>query len=273
MIRATYIPKPPLSAFVALFWLYEGHAPRHAKERRLPTGTVELVVNLREDTLRVYDRQDTNRCQSFRGSLISGVHSEFFVIDTAEQTSIMGVAFKPGGAFPFLGLPASEVQNTHVSLDALWGARADDLRCQLLEASAPEARLRAFERCLMAQAARPLERHPAVDFALKAFQDAPPTPRISDVIEQIGLSAKRFVQVFTEEVGLTPKLFCRIRRFQEVLHLIRRRQQVGWADVAATCGYFDQAHFIRDFRAFSGFNPSVYHARRGEHPNHVPLHD
>ena len=62
-----------------------------------------------------------------------------------------------------------------------------------------------------------------------------------------------------------------MRRFQEVVRLVAARERVEWASVSASCGYFDQAHFIRDFRAFSGLNPSAYLTLRGEHVNHVPL--
>ena len=81
-VHRTYIPQPPLSAFVHMFWLYEGQHQQHARERRLPDGSMELVINLREDTLRVYDRQHHDQFQSFRGGLISGAHSEFIVLDT-----------------------------------------------------------------------------------------------------------------------------------------------------------------------------------------------
>jgi AraC-like DNA-binding protein len=118
-----------------------------------------------------------------------------------------------------------------------------------------------------------LERHPAVAFALHEFYGVPHTRTISEVTGQIGLSAKRFIQVFDAEVGLTPKLFCRVRRFQKVLRLVGAGRPVEWAGVAADCGYFDQAHFIRDFRAFSGLNPSTYLAHRTEHLNHVPMID
>ncbi len=274
MIIRTYIPQPPLADFIELFWLYEGHDVPHAKERLLPTGTVELIINLRDDMLRVYDWLNTDQFQSFDGALICGPHSECFVIDpVTSQDLILGVHFKPGGTFPFFKLPADELHNTHVSLDTLWGAEAGYLREQLLEAATPETRFRILEQFLLAQAARPLARHPAVTFALKELHTVPPTRTISDVTEQIGLSSRRFIQVFSEEVGLTPKLFCRIRRFQEVLHLIEREQQVEWADIALTCGYFDQAHFIHDFRAFSGLNPTAYLAQRSEHLNHVPLPD
>ncbi len=274
MIQRTYIPRPPLSNFVDFFWFYEGHDPPHAKERVIPTGTMDLIVNLRDDTLTVYDRQEHHRFRSFGGSLISGVHSEFIVIDTASQASTMGVHFKPGGAYPFLGVPASELRDGHVSLDALWGARAaEEVRDRLLEAETPEAGFRVLERFLVARAARPLTHHPAVAFALKEFENVPRTRTVKSVSEQVGLSQRRFIQVFSEEVGLTPKLFCRIRRFQEVVRLIGGRQSVEWTDVALGCGYFDQTHFIRDFRALSGTTPTSFLAHRGEHPNHVPLRD
>jgi AraC-like DNA-binding protein len=273
MVSRTYIPPPPLSEFVALFWLYEGFAAPHAKERVLPTGTVELVINLREDPLRVYDRPDHSQFHSFRGSLICGAHSQSFVIDTASQAAVMGVHFQPGGAFPFLQVPADELRNTHVALDTLWGAKAGDLRAQLLEAATPETRFHILEQFLVAQAARPLARHPAVAFALKELQCVPHPHRLADLTEQIGLCHRRFIQVFRAEVGLTPKLFCRVRRFQEVVRRLGRGQQVDWVDVALACGYFDQAHFIHDFRAFSGLNPTAYLTRRGAHLNHVPLRD
>lgn len=273
-IYCTYVPGPPLADYVSLFWLYEGYELPHAKERVLPDGSMELVINLREDMIRVYDRQNTEQFQTFRGCVISGAHAEFFVIDTASQASIMGVHFKAGGAFPFFKLPAEELHDAHVSLDMLWGARAADLREQLLEAETVESRFRILEQSLLAQANRLLEMHPAVTFALRAFQGMslhanPPT--VSEVIEQIGLSPRRFIQVFSEEVGLTPKLFCRVRRFQNVLQLIDKGHQVDWAEIALTCGYYDQAHFIHDFRTFSGFNPKAYLMQRGEHFNHVPL--
>lgn len=271
MVYRTYIPRPPLSEFVGSLWYYEGDNPQHEKERVLPTGTMEIVINLRDDSLRVYDGKDLDRFRSFRGSLVCGAHSGFFAIDTAEQACIMGVAFKPGGAFPFLGLPAGELHDAHVSLETLWGTRAVEVRDRLLEAGTPAARLSVLERNLLAQASRPLVQHPAVTFALKEFGDASHARKVSEVAGRIGLSHRRFIQVFSEEVGLTPKLFCRVLRFQEVLRLIGSRQRVEWADVALGCGYFDQAHFIHDFRAFSGLTPTSYLVHRGEHPNHVPL--
>lgn len=268
-----HIPAPPLSEFVELLWLYEGYQQPHAKERLLPDGSMELVINLNEDLTRVYDPHDTQEFRTLRGPVMVGAHSEFFVIDTAEQHSVAGVHFKPGGAFPFLDVPAGELHNTLVSLEDLWGSMAGQLRERLLEAATPAGKLRVLEQALLARAADRLARHPAVAFALREFRGAPHTHTIAEVTGQIGLSAKRFIEVFSGEVGLTPKLFCRVRRFQRVLRRIGAGRPVEWAAVAADCGYFDQAHFIHDFRAFSGINPSTYIAHCTEHLNHVPLID
>jgi AraC-like DNA-binding protein len=272
MISRTYIPRPPLSDFVEIFWYYDGYHVPHPKERVLPNGSMQLIINLAEDRLSVFDRQNTDESRSFGGCLISGAHSEFVVIDTACQNSIMGAAFKRGGGFPFFRMPAGELHNAQVSLDVAWGAKARELRERLLEAQTPEARFQILERALFERAAR-FTRHPAVAFALSEFGQVPQARTIADVSGQIGLSARRFIQVFNDEVGLTPKLFCRVRRFQEVLRVIGREQAIDWATVASDCGYFDQAHFIHDFRAFSGLNPTSYVANRGEFQNHVPLID
>jgi len=285
MTPRIYIPQPPLSDFVECFWLLapscfhktlrkrngEGFT-QPVKERALPTGTVELVISLKEDKLRVFDRQNTDL--SFRDAMICGPHSEFFVIDSARDVSTLGVHFKPGGAFPFLKLPAGELHNTHVSLDTLWGTKAAELHDRLLEARTAEARFRILEHYLMAQVRRSLAQHPAVAFALKEFQTVPHERTISEVANQIGLSQRRFIEVFRDEVGLTPKRFCRVQRFQEVLRLIWKEQRVEWVDVALACGYYNQAHFINDFQAFSGLNPTAYVLQRGDRNlNHVPIID
>src|SRR5262245_32599162 len=246
MVSHLHSPGPPLSAFVDLFWYYEGIQRPHKKERLLPEGSMEMVINLREDRCRVYTREDHDHFQSFPGTILCGPHSNYFVIDTASQAEVIGIHFKPGGAFPFFKLPADELQNLHVGLDTLWGSRAAELRERVLAAPTPRAKIAVLERFLIAQACRGFGRHPAVGFALQEFQ-GPAAPAIAAVTDQIGMSSRRFIQVFSQEVGLAPKLFCRVRRFQQVVRMVHGGFQPDWIDIALSCGYFDQAHFIHDF--------------------------
>ena len=268
-----YKPGPPLDRFVEVIWVLENDAAPHPRERLLPDGSVELVFSLQEEAFPVYSREDLDRCEIFRGNVVCGPHSQPFAIDTSTTVKVAGAHFKAGGAYPFLKLPAGELHNTHVGLDVLWGAAAAErVRQQLLEAATPAAKARVIERALLDAVRGVPERHPAVAFALNEFRGVPEGQKIADVTEQIGLSSRRFIEVFRNEVGLAPKLFCRVRRFQKVVRMISAGRPVDWAEVALTCGYFDQAHFIHDFRAFSGINPSSYLADYIEHLNHVPIH-
>src|SRR5581483_10585749 len=253
MIFHARVASKPLSDFVELLWLYEGYRQPHKKERLLPTGTTELVFDLREDL-------GSDTC----GSVLSGPHSEYFELDTSCETSVVGIHFKPGGAFPFFKMPANEFRNTNVSLELLWGSRARSVRDRLLAAVTSEEKFRILEETLLAEAARPLIHTPAVAFALKKFYRVPTVTTVSELSDEIGFSTRHFIQIFSAEVGLTPKLYCRVRRFQEVLKSVHRRTDIDWADVAINCGYFDQPHFIHDFKAFSRINPSTYSIARTE---------
>jgi AraC-like DNA-binding protein len=202
------------------------------------------------------------------------------VIDTLEDACVIGAHFKPGGAFPFLGLPAGELADLHVDLETLWGtSAAAALRERLCAAPTPEQRFSILERALLAHLFRPLEHHHAVSTALHAFTSSNEIWTVGALTRRIGISQRRFVEVFTDEVGTTPKLFCRIQRFHLALSAVRDSGSVNWARLAADCGYFDQSHLIRDFLEFSDLTPADYlnrvnHFRRRElyiKRNHIPL--
>jgi len=272
MIARHRVPKTPLSNFVNMLWYYDEDYPRvHAKERILPGGTVEIVINLKEDIGRFYDKGDTSKCFTHRGTLIAGVLTEYAVIDTEEQMSVMGINFKPGGAFPFFNLPLSELQDLHLSLDELWGSSANTLRERLIEAPTVDAKFDLLEAVLTGRMTA-FDHHPAVQFAL-AEMGRRHSQSVANLVDKIGLSSRRFIQLFSQQVGLTPKLFCRVLRFQQVVKGIGGTGDVELADVALNCGYFDQAHFIHDFKAFSGISPTEYLSKRTIHLNHVPLED
>jgi len=160
------------------------------------------------------------------------------------------------------------LHNLHVPLEALWGRRVGELRGRLLAVEGVEARLLLLERLLVSWLDRRHSGHAAVSHALAAFGRG--QRRIGDVVEETGLSPRRFIRLFSDEVGLTPKSFCRIRRFQKTVGLLHCAHDVDWADTAVACGYYDQSHMIHDFRDIAGLSPVSYLARRDVHMNHVP---
>ena len=281
MLHRTYIPRPPLSDFIEDIWLYEGYSGRHFRERILPSGTIELVINLQEDKLRIYEAaREEECCKRLSGALVSGAYGSFFVTDTTEEKSIMGVHFKPAGAFPFLGVSPEELANRHINLKDLWGSAATELRERLCEAKTPQGRFRLLENALAAHLLRPPEHHPAVSAGLSLFEQSRGRLLVREMSKQLQLSQRRFIQIFAGEVGMTPKLFSRIQRFHRAVSLVHPPEvSPDWAQLASGCGYFDQAHLINDFVAFSGFTPNAYlqHSRlleqNGQHRkrNHIPV--
>jgi AraC-like DNA-binding protein len=271
MIYRTYVPPFPLSQFVDWFWFYEGYEPEHRKERLLPNGAMELVIDLYEKPKRLFDRRDQTLFRSYRRSWISGTHSEFIVIEAAPHSSMMGIHFKPGGAFPFFSFPLTELKDSVIELEAIWGGASIDLRDQLIEEPNPAGKFRILEAFLLGLVRKPLVPARAASFALQRFCTELNAMPIRAVADQLGMSQKHFIEEFSKVVGVTPKLFCRIRRFQRVIQLIEQQKRIEWADISCSCGYYDQPHFIRDFYAFSGLNPSVYLTYRGEYMNFVPI--
>ena len=252
-------PSTLLADFVDNFWLYEGYEAPHVNERILPTGTLELVINLRENELRIYPHDETERCARYSGAIVSGAHGRGFISDTEEEAFIIGVHFKPGGAFPFLGCQSDELADMHIDLEALWGASsANRLRMRLCEAATATERFDLLEDALTGQIFRPLEHHYAVATALETFGDQIEVT-VHDIAKKVGLSQRRFIQVFKAEVGMTPKLFSRLQRFQRARAIIHRQEETAdWVNIAMDCGYFDQSHLIREFREFSGLSPAAY---------------
>lgn len=260
---------PALRPFIATLWYFAGDFA-HARERILPTGSMQLLVNLYEDELRTYEGEDLSRVCRMRGSAISGTYARPFGIDTDEQRRVVGVAFRPGGAAPFFTEPADALGGQHVELERLWGRDGALLRERLLEAPTPADALRTLEAVLLARVGRSLELDKLVDFALSALdRDVPVGPLTS----RLGMTPKRFIRHFERVVGLTPKRYARVRRFGRVLESVELGRRIDWSGVAAACGYYDQAHLIHDFREFSGMNPTLYRPRAQGDRNHALIGD
>lgn len=255
-----------------MLWYWEGYDPPHSHERILPGGMMEITINLTEAPFRIHTTPG-DVPQVINGPMVAGARSAFFVIDTAKPMSILSVWFKPGGALLFFGVPGHELHNLHLPLETLWGPQVRDLYDQLMHTRATQQRFRILEDSLLRRLCVARERHPAIQYALQRFGKVPQTETVGHVVEAISLSATRFIQVFREDVGMTPKQFCRVQRFQHALRLIANHQCVSWADVALRCGYYDQSHFINDFRTLAGITPSSYAPQSREHNTNLPVHD
>ena len=257
-------PAPPLDSLVESLWLL-ADAPAHSHERIVPAGTFELVVNLAEDQIRIYGGDPAPR--RHRGVLVSGAFTRSFVADTREHASMLGVHLRPGAARAFIGVAAHELADSHVDLADLWSpAAAESLRDALCSARHASERFDIMERALR-ERLRPSLAQPV---HLRTLLSA---STVRDAAAASGKSQRSFIRGFAAEVGLTPKLFLRIRRFNRAFALARAAPGMDGAELALACGYFDQSHLIRDFKQFAGLTPAACArlAGVGVKPDHLPI--
>ncbi len=258
MMLLTHPPGPPLASYVEALWYYDVHQTEHHRERVLPNGRFQMVIDL-----------------STGLGAVSGMRSQSIEIETAMIRSVIGIVFRPGGARPFFEVPASDFYNQVVPLDALWGGQATHSCDRLREVLTAGEKFQLLEGALLQALQRGAERrlalHPSVQHALGAFRHVPHIRTVFHVSKEAGLSRRRFSQLFREQVGMTPKLYCRLIRFREVVQQIAAGGPVDWTAVALAGGYYDQAHLAHEFRDFSGMSPGSYLAAERPFVNHVRI--
>jgi AraC-like DNA-binding protein len=237
------------------------------RESVLPTGAAHVVFRVSDHPLRVFDGEGDAAGRVVGLAVVGGPRAAPYVRDVSAPTRSVGAQLQPGAVLPLLGVPADALAGQHVALDQIWGRDVDTLRGRIAEAEGSEAQLDVFEAVLAARLPRVRGVHPAVAMALERFHAG---VDVGAVVHESGFSHRRFIAVFRKAVGLTPKLYCRVLRFQRAL-LRAADPAATWTDVALDAGYSDQPHLGRDFRELAGISPARYRALAPAHDHHVPV--
>jgi AraC-like DNA-binding protein len=264
-----HVPHAPLSRYVECLWRAQG-LTNHKRERVLPNGVVEVIINL-GSFHKVLARDDYSREQLYRDSWVAGIQNRHLVIESLRETDLVGVRFRPGGAYALFGFPMIELSDEVVELELISKQRFADLRDQLLEARTTTEQFRVVESMLLESLDFNRGAHPAVGHLATRIRSWDGAVRISDLVEQVALSHKRLMQLFQRDVGMTPKALAQIYRFQSVLRRIARDSEPDWSRLAAACGYYDQPHLVHEFRRLSGLTPGEYLANRLPDFNHTVI--
>lgn len=271
MIFETYIPKAPLGIFVDRLIFHEAFRPEHSVDRFLPDGNVEIIIDLNDQPQYIYDNQSLKEIQTCHHVWASGVRTEPITIPSGRDSSMMIIAFKRGMAYPFFPFPMSEVSDCVVDADLIWGDDFALLREQISEHKRSPRKFEIVENYLTETHLSRMTVNPCVDYAVREIVERPDSTSMTKLSGKIGYSQKHFISMFSRQVGITPKSYLKIMRFQRTIGRIETAGELDWREVALDCGFFDQAHFINDFRAFSGFTPEDYARRRGRFLNYVPV--
>lgn len=264
------IPGAPLAQFIRALWYARAHDVAHHRQRILPSGCAQIILSLSRDF--ILDLSGESAECRVEPALVVGARSVYEIVDSSDMADLIGIVLEPGGLPVFAADAADVFSNRSVALECIWGRDAEELRDCLREIDLPERRLEYMERHLCIRFGPKVvatRQSPQVRFALRYFSELPSATSVREAARQIGWSERRFSQVFREEVGLSPKVWCRVQRFQRAVRQLHAGIEVRWAELALDCGYYDQSHFANEFRAFSGVDASTYSARRTMWTNHI----
>lgn len=223
------------------FWIVRWDVRGHPPQRRetLPHPNVHLVL-------------DPGR------SCIHGVHSGRFERELSDQGGVVGVKFRPGGFRAFLKQPVSRLRDRSVPAAAVFGAAVDTLESEVFATTDDAAQVALVERFLRT-------RLPPADFdairagtIVDAIAEDRRFTRVEQMLERWQLSARALQRLFSDYVGIGPKWVINRYRLHEAIDRLGASGSIDWAELALELGYFDQAHFIRDFKALIGRTPGEY---------------
>ncbi len=251
------MPSPRLARFVKRFWSLEyplkegGDSP----EPVVPDGCIEIVFNLSDRFRRCHV---DGSIETQPSCLVAGQIQNHIIIAPSGSVRLFGIRFRPDGAFPFFSFEMSELVDLIEPLDSFWGRSAFDFEDRLRCCSTFGQQILIAENLLLDR----MSDRPTTDLMLERIVDQITSSgglfRISNVARMMGLSERALERRFKRYIGLTPKGFSRIVRFQRVLRAMETGASEGFLDAVHQFGYYDQSHLISDFRQYAGMTPTAF---------------
>ena len=255
----TTAPHPALQPYITL---YCGYDERVAAGRRMqvPHPDVVLVIGL-GPRLRVVDPRRPADGTIERLAFAAGVHDAYVFTESTVPTRGLQVNLTPIGAHLLFGVPMDALANRVVELDDLFGADAPRLIDRLCEARTWSQRFDILDEAILGRVLSARAPNPLVVRAAHVLRATRGAASIARLTRDLECSQRHLIATFREHVGVTPKTYARIVRFDHAVKRLRQTDGLRWAEIADASGYYDQAHLIRDFHEFAGQTPGQFVSR------------
>jgi AraC-like DNA-binding protein len=251
-------PAPGLSPYLVEYQGYRESAGKPVRRREMPSGNVVLIINFGADWL-IGDAAAPDRLDRF-SSFTGGVSDRYAISESTGAAYCMQVNFTPIGAARYFRSSGRELSSRVFGLSDVAASAGDRLVERLHDAPDWPHRFALLEAELIARLGPDLpETLPA--FVWSRIVSTAGAVGISELAAECGVSRKHLTTSFRDTIGLAPKPFARICRFQRSAQIMSRPATPAWSALALDCGYYDQSHFNRDFRYFSGYTPSEFRLR------------
>jgi AraC-like DNA-binding protein len=260
-------PAPPLAGLVRGYGGSRIEGARPGIHRGLPSHHLELNICLGAP-IRLAAMPDPRQPPGSFAALVAGLQNRPAVIAHGGSSYAVSVQLTPAGARSLLGVPAGELAATVVSLDAVLGRQPEELAARLATAPDWPARFAVLDAVLTGRIGQRRQADQVLAYAWQRIVDSGGSVRVGELAAETGLSRQHLTKRFRCEFGLGPKQVARVVRFERSRRLLRdqerarrrhpERDRIALAEVAARCGYYDQAHLVRDWNALAGCSPSAW---------------
>jgi len=253
-------PAADLAGFVDGYTCYSEQTARFTTRREVPHGRGVLIINL-GDPVDLLDAYGTVLTVGAGQGFVAGLHMVPAFSRSGGAQSGVNIALSLPSLRRLLGADMEALAGKVVALDALLGAAAWTLGQRLGEAPDDEARFALLDAAVRARLAVAPAADAAVDWAAARLRRAPGT-RVAALAKEIGWGRQHFSERFRREIGVSPRGFARVARFEQVVAALAARERPDWAGLAAAHGFADQPHLVREISALSGLTPTQLVARR-----------
>lgn len=254
-------PCKALAPFVECYWILESEAPSQfrTKDKVLPYGYPEIGFIYGDDYRFYYSE---NRSEIMPKSFVAGQFCQPYYLQPTGVTGVIAIKFKPNGLFELFQMPMTLFTNKIIDFTEIAGEEARIITQQIITNPPNNRRIEIIEEYLMKKL---LSRKSHLDYMQRT---------VSLILENIGnitvkelaaklhISDRQIERKFKEQIGISPKMFSRLIRINYVFKLLRTNPDLEWQDVIYLCGYYDQAHFIRDFKEIAGESPNVFLSKK-----------
>jgi len=251
-------PSPLLAPYIRQYWYLEMDASEGMQrlERVVPNGFVEMTFHFSDRLMKIAET-----CEMQPGVIISGQKTGFFDVLPTGRTEMLSVQFYPHSTGLFFPFPVSELTDYSLHLADAVGAVARELEEQLHELSSLEERVTHIERFLLQLLTRSSSyQWNRICHSIQLINTSKGIVPVSELADAACLSRKQHEREFKKMVGLSPKQYLKVIRFQAALYVHQQFPGASLTELAYRCGYFDQSHMINDFRQLSGITPGQYFA-------------
>lgn len=254
----TFEPPSTLHKLVKCFWILESNiGDKLEKQRIVPDGCMEMIFHFGDPYKQYLSDGDViiqPRCFVF-GQITSPLD-----IEPTGCTGIFAVRFYPESFNPFATIPISNMENRAVPLAELFGQAGIHLEQEVISAQTTEERIGLCEKFLIARLTTPETIDRVVKSSVETILSLNGQLSVDELVQHVDISRRQLERRFSSVIGISPKQLARIIRLQATIKMLLNGQFTSLTAVAYDGDFYDQAHFIKDFKAFTGLSPKKFYA-------------